>query len=257
MNMISHSEGITSQLKKHVDHFAHSTKHSNLEGLKEILKLSDPKKDDTVLDVACGEGIVAFEYASLVKHVTGIDWNPNMIEQAKISQKEKKLENIKWKIRDASKLTFQDDEFSIVVTRYSIHHMVDSSKVLEEMYRVCKPGGKIIVVDVTPNKDKKEDYNLVEKLLDTSHIEALALEELKEMMHNLGLINLHVEHFDMKLDLEMRLQSSYAKSEDGKKILQLYEQDLTEENLGMNSHLVNGQINLIIPVSIIVGSKSK
>jgi SAM-dependent methyltransferase len=255
--MINHNADITTKLKKHVHHFAHSTKHSNLEGLKEILKLSNPQKDDTVLDVACGEGVVTFEYASLVKHVTGIDVDPKMIAQAKIAQKEKKLENIKWEIRDASILPFQDDEFSIVVTRYSMHHMIDPNTVLKEMNRVCQPGGKILVVDVTPNKDKKENYNLVEKLLDPSHVEALTLEELKEMMHNLGLINIHVERYDLKLDLEMRLQSSYAKSEDGKKILQLYEQDLTEDDLGMKTHLVNGQINLIIPVSIIVGSKSK
>lgn len=59
-----------------------------------MLKLSEPGKDDTVLDVACGPGIVASEYAKLVNPVTGIDLTPALIERAKAVQKEKRLNNM-------------------------------------------------------------------------------------------------------------------------------------------------------------------
>ena len=222
-----------------------------------MLKLISPQKDDTVLDVACGDGIVAFEFASLVKKVTGIDLTPDMIKRAEIIQKEKDLDNIEWKIGDVSILPFQDNEFSIVVTRYSLHHMINPHKVLGEMYRVCKPGGRIMVVDITPEKDKKESYNMVEKLRDPSHTEALTPEELKEMMHDLGIVNIQVEHFDLELDLERRLQSTHSKSVNMEKIIHLFKQDLTNDNLGLRSHLVNSQIQVFIPISVIVGFKGK
>jgi ubiquinone/menaquinone biosynthesis C-methylase UbiE len=45
-----------------------------------------------------------------------------MIDKAKEIQKDKKLENISWKIGDATNLPFDDESFSIVITRYSFHH---------------------------------------------------------------------------------------------------------------------------------------
>ena len=60
-----------------------------------------------------------------------------MIEQARLLQQEKQMENIEWKIGDVSDLPFDDGVFSIVVTRYSFHHMIEPKKVLQEMKRVC------------------------------------------------------------------------------------------------------------------------
>ena len=81
-----------------------------------MLKLSDPKHDDTVLDVACGAGLVACEFAKVVSHVVGIDLTTAMIEQTKRLQKEKDLRNIDWRIGDVSNLPFEDDSFSLTVT---------------------------------------------------------------------------------------------------------------------------------------------
>ena len=92
-----------------------------------MIRLSSPRQSDTVLDVACGTGIVVCEYAKFVNHVVGIDLTPAMIEQAKILQRKKKLNNIEWRTRDVSILPFNDNSFSIVITRYSFHHMHDPS----------------------------------------------------------------------------------------------------------------------------------
>ena len=99
---------------------------------------------------------MACEYAKLAKHVTGINLTPAMIEQAKILQREKKLDNIDWYTGDVSILPFNDNFFSIVITRYSLHHVNDPKAVLGEMKRVCKSGRKILVTDITPDSDKKE-----------------------------------------------------------------------------------------------------
>lgn len=252
---ISHNHTVIEQFTRQAVPFTHISQHSNQYGIDLMLRLSSPKPDDTVLDVACGTGIVACEYAKLVSHVTGIDLTPAMIEQAKILQREKNLNNIDWRTGDVSILPFNDNSFSIVVTRYSFHHITDPRIVLEEMKRVCKPGGKILVVDVTPDSNKKTAYNHVEKLRDPSHTVALTIEELRQMMGSIGCINTKIEHHDLEMDLETILQSSFPNPEDKDRIVQLFKQDVSQDHLGMRSHLVNDKIHFYFPVSMIIGTK--
>ncbi len=254
-NDLSHNDSIVSQFTKQAIPFSQMSQHSNRYGLELMLKLSDPKQDDTVLDIACGTGIVSGEFARIVSHVTGIDLTPAMIEQARLLQQEKQLENINWKIGDVSNLPFNDNLFSMVVTRYSFHHLLEPKKVLEEMKRVCTFGGKVIVIDVTPDEGKVDTFNHVEKLRDSSHVTALTFSELENMMKKVGLINLKVEYHDLEMELEKILQSSFPNPEDIDKIMQLFKEDLTKNNLGMKSHLKGNKIYFYYPISIIVGIK--
>jgi len=205
-----------------------------------MLGLSKPQPNDEVLDLACGSGIVTCAFAKFVSHVTGIDLTPAMIEQAIKLQAEQQLKNIIWKIVDISKppLPFDDSSFSIVVTRYSLHHLLEPIKVLQEMKRVCTNEGKIIVIDVTPDPDKVDAYNYVEKLRDPSHERALTLTELVDVMKSkgVGLTNLQIIHQDLEVELESILQSSCPNEEDANKIRQLFRDDLTKNNLGLRSH---------------------
>ncbi len=201
-NNIPHNDNIISQFTKQAIPFTQLSQHSNQFGLELVPKLSEPKQNDSVLDIACGTGIVSCEFAKIASQVTGIDLTPAMIEQAKILQKNNNLNNITWRIGDVSSLPFDDNLFSIVVTRYSFHHIIEPKKVLEEMKRVCASGGKIMIIDVTPDKDKVDAYNQVEKLRDSSHVKALTFSELERMMKDAGLINLKAEHHDLEMELE-------------------------------------------------------
>lgn len=252
---ISHNDVVISQFTKQAIPFAQLSQHSNQYGLELLLRLSEPKQSDAVLDIACGTGIVSCEFAKITSHVTGIDLTPAMIEQAKVLQQEKHLKNVNWKIGDVSNLPFDDNSFSIVVTRYSFHHMIEPKKVLEEMKRVCISGGKVMVIDVTPDKDKVDAYNHVEKLRDSSHVKALTFSELENMMEEAGLINLKSEHHDLEMELEKILQSSFPNPDDMEKIIQLFKEDLTKNDLGMKSHLKENKIYFYFPVSMIIGNK--
>jgi ubiquinone/menaquinone biosynthesis C-methylase UbiE len=254
-NDLSHNNSVISQFTKQAIPFAQMSQHSNQHGLELMLKLSDPRQSDSVLDIACGTGIISVEFAKITTHVTGIDLTPAMIEQAKLLQQEKQLENIDWKIGDVSNLPFGDNSYSIVVTRYSFHHMLEPKKVLEEMKRVCMKDGKILVIDVTPDVDKVDAYNYVEQLRDSSHTRALTFSELENMMKETGLVKLKSEYHDLEMSLEKILQSSFPDPKDVDKIKQLFKEDLTKNNLGMKSHLRDGEIYFYFPVSMIVGNK--
>src|SRR5262245_20596871 len=130
-----------------------------------ILAAAKVRADDTVLDVACGPGLMACAFAEVARHVAGIDLTPAMIERAKILQESKALPNLSWRIGDVLPLPFADAAFSLVFTRYSCHHFFDPKAVMAEMVRVCAPGGRVVLVDVfTSTPEQAEALNRMEKL---------------------------------------------------------------------------------------------
>ncbi len=71
-----------------------------------------------------------------------------MLEQAKLRQSVTNCRNISWDIGNAYSLPYKDKSFSLVITRYSFHHFINPKSVLDEMIRVCKPSGRVLVADV-------------------------------------------------------------------------------------------------------------
>ena len=177
---------IIDQFTKQAIPFTQNAAHSAEYAVKRLITLSNVSKKDTVLDVACGSGLVSCELAKVAHHITGIDITPAMIEQANLLKQQKNLNNIKYEIGDVSHLPYDDASFSLVVTRYSFHHLVDPSSVLSEMKRVCMRKGRVVVIDATPASDKVDMYNYVEKLRDPSHVKALTFAELQEMFKEMG-----------------------------------------------------------------------
>jgi len=253
----SHNESIISQFTKQAIPFTKLSEHSNEYGLELMFELAKPMKGDTVLDVACGPGIVACELAKFVSHVTGIDITPAMIEQAKQMQKERKLDNISWKIGDILTLPFDDSSFTLVITRYSIHHLIDPQKVLDEMIRVCKQDGRIVIIDVTPEYDKIDEYNKVEKLRDPSHVKAFTFKELMRLMEESELVNLETKCQNLEMELNKLLEASFPPHGNKEKIQYLFKEDLKKDNLGMKSFLKenNNNIYFYFPISMLLGYK--
>src|SRR4029453_10726134 len=153
-----------------------------------VLEAAEVRADDTVLDVACGPGLLACEFAAVARHVTGIDLTPAMIDRAKTLQAKQQRQNITWIVGDVLSLPFSDASFSLVFTRYSFHHILNPKQVLAEMVRVCSPNGRIVVVDVfTSNPEQAEAFNRMEKLRDPSHVRALSLDELMGLFEQANL----------------------------------------------------------------------
>jgi ubiquinone/menaquinone biosynthesis C-methylase UbiE len=153
----NHNELIIGQFTKQAIPFAKKSAQYIDETFEKILTVVDVDKNDNVLDVACGTGSISIKFAELSKHVTGIDITPAMIEQAKLLQKGKMLNNLKWDIGDVSRqLPYPSISFSVVVTRFSFHHFLNPLSVLIEMNRVCSVGGQIIVIDPTLHLTKQK-----------------------------------------------------------------------------------------------------
>jgi len=101
---------------------------------------------DRVLEVGVGTGINAALYPRTCS-VTGIDLSGPMLEKARDRVARKGLRNVRLVEMDAADLKFADGTFDIVYAPYLISVVPDPIAVAREMRRVCKPGGRIVVLN--------------------------------------------------------------------------------------------------------------
>ena len=101
---------------------------------------------DRVLEVGIGTGINVSLYPRTC-HVTGIDLSPAMLEKAHERVAKEGLTNVELLEMDATSLAFEDSSFDVVYAPYVISVVPEPVKVVREMSRVCRPGGKIIILN--------------------------------------------------------------------------------------------------------------
>jgi phosphatidylethanolamine/phosphatidyl-N-methylethanolamine N-methyltransferase len=104
------------------------------------------KPGDRILEVGVGTGINAPLYPRHC-HVTGIDFSAKMLAKARERVERKGVRNVRLLEMDAGNLSFPDNSFDIVYAPYVISVVSDPVRVVREMRRVCKPGGKFIVLN--------------------------------------------------------------------------------------------------------------
>ena len=101
---------------------------------------------ERVLEVGVGTGINLGLYPKDCT-VTGIDFSGQMLEKARERSARKGMRHVRLLQMDAADLKFADDSFDIVYAPYLISVVSDPVKVAREMYRVCRPGGRVIVLN--------------------------------------------------------------------------------------------------------------
>ncbi len=122
-------------------------KKFHLPVLKELSSLPKQNKKVKILDLSCGSGELLQEIGKLkirTSELYGIDTSPKMINVAK-----KKLPPaIQLKVMDVHRLNFPKNYFDYVISTEAFHHYYTQRKALFEMNRVCRKGGKVVVVDI-------------------------------------------------------------------------------------------------------------
>jgi phosphatidylethanolamine/phosphatidyl-N-methylethanolamine N-methyltransferase len=101
---------------------------------------------DRVLEVGVGTAINAALYPRDCA-VTGIDFSGPMLEKARTRLDRKGIRNVRLLEMDAADLKFADNSFDIVYAPYVISVVSDPVAVVREMRRVCRPGGRFIVLN--------------------------------------------------------------------------------------------------------------
>src|SRR3954451_24656736 len=97
-----------------------------------------------VLDVATGTGDLAIELAGRGCEVVGSDFSEGMLERARA-----KAPELRWEQGDALGLPYADDEFDAVTVGFGARNFSDLDRGLSEMTRVVRPGGRVVVLEIT------------------------------------------------------------------------------------------------------------
>lgn len=115
-------------------------------GRRRTVELINQRRGN-VLEVGVGTGLSLPNYAPYLK-VTGIDLSPDMLTKARERVAKNGLRNIEaLREMDASQLDFSDATFDTVVAMYVMTVVPNPDKVMEELTRVCAPGGEVMVVN--------------------------------------------------------------------------------------------------------------
>jgi len=116
-------------------------------GRKAIVEKMDCRAGERILEVGVGTGLSLPLYPGEVS-VVGIDISPHMLDQARVRLARGGLRNAaELMVMDAENMAFGDDSFDKVVAMYVASVVPHPARLVDEMRRVCKPGGRIFMVN--------------------------------------------------------------------------------------------------------------
>ena len=141
--------GVYDKLAKVYDIIFGPTLHP---GRLRAIERMDIQSGERVLEVGVGTGINLSLYPKNCS-VTGIDFSESMLEIARERAERKDIRNVRLLQMDAADLKFADNAFDIVYAPYLISVVPDPVRVAHEMRRVCRPGGRVILLNhfLSPN----------------------------------------------------------------------------------------------------------
>lgn len=102
----------------------------------------DPQPGERVLDIAAGTGTSSAALAKSGAEVVALDFSAGMVEEGRRRHPE-----LQFVQGDAEKLPFGDDEFDAVTISFGLRNVQQPHVALAEMYRVLKPGGRLVICE--------------------------------------------------------------------------------------------------------------
>jgi SAM-dependent methyltransferase len=251
--MSDHRARILDQFSRQAIPFSNAPSIRDAGALEQLVRACDTTRDDNVLDVACGPGLVVRAFAEVARHVTGIDLTPAMIDRAREHTHD--LPNVTLRQGDVTALPFPDAAFSLVVSRFAFHHLLEPASVLAEMRRVCRPGGRVMVCDLLASDDppKAAAFHALEIQRDPSHARALLGSELEALFDAAGLARRPTIFTSLPFELEGLIARSFPEGIDRDQLRQLYLSQLDGDGLGLqlrrSEHLVLGAYTVAVIVA--------
>ena len=157
-----------------------------------------PSGDERVLDAGTGAGALALALAPLVREVVGIDPVPELLALGR--ERAAAFDNVELVEGDATALPYPDGSFDLTATLRTLHHVPHPERVLAELARVTRRGGRMLVVDQLGPADPLEAIAVdrFERARDASHTRLLPEADLRALFEANGLVLLR-ERYDDEL----------------------------------------------------------
>lgn len=124
-----------------------------------LVRMLDLKGQEACVDLGCGPGNLTREVFPFVKHITGVDASPAMIDEAK-----RQFPTFDWRVGDATKTGLPAHHFDVAVTSQLLPWLARPEPFFAEIARITKPGAHIGIITAAANT-YREFFQALEKLL--------------------------------------------------------------------------------------------
>ncbi|WP_433333122.1 class I SAM-dependent methyltransferase [Spirillospora sp. CA-294931] len=196
--------------------------------LERLLEFTEPHADDVCLDVARGDGPMPAALGPQVRHVTSVNASP----PARRSE-DGRMSTVTFGTRvpddevdgsrpaapssgdqvahrgspdatdtNAAALPYDDNSFSLVTAHFSLYSLGDPKRVLRELLRVCRPGGRIVIADLVRGNLAAQDRDRIERLRDPRHPGTPSIACLTELITTAGASIRRLDVFTVERPLE-------------------------------------------------------
>lgn len=158
--------------------------------MRELVEWIRPRRDDRVLDAACGPGTLVRALARRVAQAAGVDLCRRMIKAAEKAESHSFTPaSVSFVVGNVECLPFGGGQFDVVTCSYSFANFPNPLLVLSEFVRVTRPGGRIAVVDVLAPEDSARCavLNRLEALRGHCYTRVLKRSEFVELFRRAGL----------------------------------------------------------------------
>ncbi len=129
---------------------------------RQAAALADLAAGDRALDVCTGTGDLALELAARTTakgQVVGLDVSPEMLERAR-EKASARGDDVRFEVGDATDLPYADDAFDAVTVAFGVRNLASLDRGLAEMARVVRPGGRMVVLEISTPRRLQHFYRL-------------------------------------------------------------------------------------------------
>ena len=178
---MNHEDTVKQSFKKQAEKFA-AYHMSKTEYTDYLIRRIEAKGTEHALEVAAGTCICGRALAPFVKDITCLDLTEEMLAQGKKLAEESQKKNISFQTGNAEELPYESETFDLVITRLSFHHFDNPEIPFQEMQRVLKKGGKLVVWDMEATEESLRTIDdKIENMRDPSHTRILSREEFEKL----------------------------------------------------------------------------
>jgi ubiquinone/menaquinone biosynthesis C-methylase UbiE len=204
MQPTGHDQVIDQAFTQQANAFNESAVANSATLLDAILDGAAPRPSERWLEAACGPGVISRALAPRVAAVHGVDITAAMVELARAQASAAGLENLTFEAGDATATGLESASFDGAVTRFSVHHLPVPARLFDELARLIRPGGTLVVVDhlaeggLEPYAWSQE----LERLRDPSHWASVSAARLRALGDQAGFALERERRFPFELDFD-------------------------------------------------------
>jgi SAM-dependent methyltransferase len=173
-----------------------------------------------------------------------VDTTPALLERARRHAAENGITNLRFHLGDAEALPFTAGRFDVVTCKAAFHHLPRPERVLAEMRRVVKDGGRVMVADMLGSEDAARAgyHDRIERLCDPTHVRALPRSEFERLFRSAGLELLAAPSGSMDYDVDAWMAHGGPPAEVAAEIVRLFEASLETDRSGLAVRREGGRL---------------